>query len=133
MHWTATYVDKKSRGYYFDSYGMPPFIADHIDRLRENCKTIKFNNKQLQSESSDVCGQYCIMFLHYAAYGIELRKFFDLFDSDLEKNDSIVEEFVENAQNSTKKKNKMDCIFSVGNGCDRFLLQSCARRGKSSF
>lgn len=132
-HWTATYLDVKSHGYYFDSYGMPPFVPDHIDRLRENCKTIRFNNKQLQSESSTVCGQFCIMFLHYAAYGIELQKFFDLFSDDLKKNDSIVEKFVANLQNNAKKKRKAN-NFSVGNGCDRrFFLQSCARRVKSSF
>lgn len=130
-HWVAVYVDKKAHGYYFDSFGMPPFVQDHIDRLRENCKMIKFNKKQLQSESSVVCGQFCIMFLFYAAHDIELHKFFDLFASDLEKNDSIVEEFAAKVQNhAKKKKKKTDGMFSVGNGCDRrFFLQSCVRRG----
>ena len=65
MHWVAFYVDESSNGLYFDSFGLPPIIADHINRLRKNCKTFRWNAIQLQNDGSDVCDQYCIVFILY--------------------------------------------------------------------
>ena len=94
-HWVAVYVDRKSCGYYFDSYGMKPHIPDHVMRLRKNCKTLRYNDRQLQSISSDVCGHFCIMFLYFMARNIGFSEFLSLFSSDLHKNDVVVKEFVD--------------------------------------
>ena len=61
-HWIAMYVDKRGNGYYFDSFGQSPFVPDHIQRLRKNCSNFRFNTKKMQSDNSEVCGQFCVMF-----------------------------------------------------------------------
>jgi len=69
MHWVAIHVDSYGYGHYFDSYGIPPFMSDHIKSLRKTCKRFRWSSKQLQSETSDVCGQFCLMFSHYMTNG----------------------------------------------------------------
>ena len=94
-HWVATYVDEKSCGFYFDSYGIKPCVPDHVLRLRKNCKKLRHNDRQLQSVSSDVCGHFCIMFLYFMASDIGFQNFSDLFSRDMRRNDLIVKEFVD--------------------------------------
>ena len=94
MHWVAVYVNKSCDGLYFDSFGIPPVIPDHINRLRKNFKSFRWNTVQLQSDT-DVCGQYCIMFLSYMCKGLGFEKFLDNFSKNLVKNDDIVRSFVQ--------------------------------------
>ena len=94
MHWVAVYVNKSCDGLYFDSFGIPPVIPDHINRLRKYCKSFRWNTVQLQSDT-DVCGQYCIMFLSYMCKGLGFEKFLDNFSKNLVKNDDIVRSFVQ--------------------------------------
>lgn len=98
MHWVAVYVNESNNGWYFDSYGLPPFVPDHINRLRRNCKHFRWNSIQLQSESSDVCGQYCLMFLYYMSSGLGMEKFLNNFSADLEKNDELVRQRIKLAR-----------------------------------
>ena len=94
MLWVAFYVNKFSNGLYFDSLGLPPVIPDHINRLRKNCKTFRWNAIQLQNDGSDVCGQYCIMFSYYMSHSLGFKKFLDNFSENLEKNDNVVKRYV---------------------------------------
>lgn len=75
---------------------------------------------RLQSATSDVCGQYCIMFLHYMASGRGIRHFLDNFTADSDKNDDVVKNFV-------KYKNA-DYEFVGHGGCNiRCMQNSCAK------
>ena len=47
--------------FYFDSYGIP-YIADIIKNQYSNLKIIK-NIYRIQSNSSNECGKFCIMFV----------------------------------------------------------------------
>ena len=59
-HWIAMkYIDKKL--FYFDSYGIP-FIADIIRNQFSDDKIIT-NIYRIQSNSSNECGKFCIMFI----------------------------------------------------------------------
>ena len=71
--------------------------TDHINRLRKNCKSkmFRWNSVQLQSDTSDVCGQYCIMFLRYMCKSLSIEKFLINFSKNLVKNDDIVRSFVQ--------------------------------------
>ena len=80
---------------YFDSFGVPSVVTDHINRLRKNCKSFRWNTVQLQSDTSDVCGQYWIMFLSYMCRGLGFEKFLDNFSKNVMKNDDIVRSFVQ--------------------------------------
>lgn len=92
-HWVAMYVDRHGRGWYFDSYGLPPIIPQHINGIRRNCKFFRHNLKQLQSNTSDVCGQFCIVFLHFMSCGLGMARFHKLFGDDTRRNDKIVRDY----------------------------------------
>lgn len=126
-HWVAAYVDRESSGYYFDSYGLKPYIPDHVMRLRKNCKTLRYNDHQLQSVSSDVCGHFCVMFLYYMACGLGFREFLKLFTLDLHKNDLVVEEFVDElvANKVTSRARKSDVLNGSG-----LCSQTCCAQKK---
>ena len=112
-HWILIYTDRDQRGWYFASYGIPPFIPSHIQRMRKNCKTLRWNVVQLQSESSRVCGHYCIMFLYYMSVGTGLKKFLYLFGDNYQTNDKIFKEFVSSFVKRNKKK---ETGKFIGNG-----------------
>ena len=120
MHWVAVYVNKSCDGLYFDSFEIPPVIPDHIKRLRKNCKSFRWNTVQLQSDTSDVCGQYCIMFLSYMCKGLGFEKFLDNFSKNLEKNDDIVRSFIQ-------YKNA-DANFLGNGGCFVKYIQRCSSK-----
>lgn len=123
-HWVAVYVDKNSQAQYFDSYGIPPLIPDHIRSLQKNCKTIRHNDQQMQSSSSAVCGQFCIMFLYCMTMCGRFEDFRDLFSQNLTRNDTIVSEFVENLSAQKMYKNKHASL--IGNGHRRTIFsQTC--------
>lgn len=107
---------QKTEGFYFDSYSLAPFAANIVNVLRKNCTTIKFNDRQLQSDSSSVRGHFCVMFLYYMTHGIELRSFFNLFSRNyLHANDEIAEEFVKNLpQQNTSEKKKLFYLLVTG-------------------
>jgi hypothetical protein len=74
MHWLAFFYDGNVRGRaleYFDSYGMDidlyPNVAKAINDHRLQHVYIKANVSRLQSLTSTVCGQYCIVFLAWRA------------------------------------------------------------------
>jgi hypothetical protein len=74
-HWIAIYLDAYGRGEFFCSYGMAPFVKQHKDFLDRNCTTWTHNTTQLQSFSSSLCGQYCVLFLAHRARGLFLDDF----------------------------------------------------------
>lgn len=89
-HWQAIFIDKDRRGEFFDSYGMAPYIRDHVIFLDKMCKSYKYNRQDLQSIDSAVCGQYCVMNLLFKAHGYTLNYFLDcFFSADCVKNDVI--------------------------------------------
>lgn len=127
-HWVAMYVDDKRKGVYFDSYGLPPIIPQHLARLRRNCKFYRYNLKQLQSNTSDVCGQFCVVFLHLMSSGFTMSRFNSLFSDNLKENDNIVREYYNTfaARRAASNNNK----FNGGGISERRLpcLQGCCIR-----
>ena len=129
-HWLAVFVDDKSRGYYFDSYGLPPLVPNIAHTLRKNCKTFQFNDRQLQSDFSSVCGDFCLMFLYYMCFGIELQTFFDQFSENLRSNDDIAREFVEKLRQRKSLGKNINASVLVGDGQRNFSIfsQSCSAK-----
>lgn len=128
-HWVCIFVNKKSEGFYFDSYGLPPFVANIANVLRKNCKTIKFNDRQVQSDSSSVCGHFCVMFLYYMTHGIDVQSFLNLFsEKNLLANDNIAEEFVENLRQRNMSEKNIAVL--VGDGYKNSALPPQGCRSK---
>ena len=64
-HWLAFYFDKNKNGYFFDSYGNSPqrYGQVFVNFLFQNAIKYQYNSSKLQNDHSDVCGQYCVLFL----------------------------------------------------------------------
>ena len=60
------------------------------DFLKKHCDKWGVNERKLQSNWLDVCGQYCIFFLTHRAHGYSMNKLVDLFGNDTVLNDSKV-------------------------------------------
>jgi len=74
-HWLA----KSSSAYYFDSYGIVPFVPDILSLIKRNCTTWDYEKIQLQSLTSDVCGKYCCLFALYMDREYSPQQFVVLF------------------------------------------------------
>lgn len=68
-HWITIIKDENNKGYYFDSFGMSPANFPEASEVLEFCKSWDFNDMQLQSLLTTVCGQYCTFFLLHIARG----------------------------------------------------------------
>lgn len=93
-HWVAFYFDEHKNGEFFDSYGQSPqsYNLSFSNFLVQNAQKYCYNDKKLQSNHSDVCGQYCIYFLLFKARGNSMQQIVNslLFDY----NDQYVYEFI---------------------------------------
>ena len=108
QHWIAIHVTPEGRGTYFDSYGLPPVIKDHVKAIDQNCKNLAWNSTVLQSETSKVCGHFCLMYLDCLSKGQTLQEFLTHFSKDLKSNDKIAALYVNKLRRSKrgKKQNK---------------------------
>jgi len=76
---------KSSYAYYFDSYGIVPFVPDIVDFVQRNSTTWDRNKRQLQSLTSDVCGKYCCLFALYMDRGDSPQQFVALFGTPADR------------------------------------------------
>lgn len=109
-HWVAFYINREGRCEYFDSYGLEPFILHHLHAIRANSKTMIWNTKPIQSMKSQLCGQYCVMFLYYKSRGYTMRQFQEMFTNDYLKNDQLARKFYKRFKNYASAK--YHCIQS---------------------
>lgn len=123
-HWVAVYINNDGDGTFFDSYGEPPTVEHHRHRLRRWCRRITYNKKRLQSLESEVCGEYCVMFLHHMCSGGDLQSFCSFFTGDTYRNDDIVATFYRELSREKRRKiTRVDTFprdSSLGTG-----LQAC--------
>jgi hypothetical protein len=80
-HWVALYVNTHVV-YYFDSLGFTPFYDPYIHAIVKsfNIKNLMYNNLRIQGLTSNVCGQYCIYFIHAMSRKKTYQDFLSLFD-----------------------------------------------------
>jgi len=85
-HWLAIHFrPKSSYAYYFDSYGIVPFVPDILAFVKPNYTTWDHNRRQMQSLTSDVCGKYCCLFALYMDRGYSPQQFVALFNTQAER------------------------------------------------
>jgi hypothetical protein len=76
QHWVAMYIDNIGNCEYFDSYGIPPYIPDHINFIRKHGKrSVVYNKSSLQGLDSSVCGHYACMYVLGKANNINVNSF----------------------------------------------------------
>lgn len=99
-HWCAFFCGFGGHVEFFDSYGRTPSQNSHYFRrwLEINANTVQTNRIQIQSNTSKVCGLYCILFLHQRLIGYTFQDFVNIFSaSDLNVNDSFTADTMLNA------------------------------------
>lgn len=91
-HWTCFYLSKNvSKNYYFDSLGMKPYLPAYQLFLKNNCKSYMTNIKRLQSSFSNVCGEYCLVFLLFCSKNVSMSTFLKQFSSkNFDQNDKKI-------------------------------------------
>lgn len=87
-HWMAVYFDKYNFAYFFDSFGRRP-SGNILRFIRKNSSMFSYNSKQIQSITSTVCGQYCLLFLLNYVMGNTVDDFLNMFSSQYENNDLL--------------------------------------------
>ena len=69
-HWLAIHLQSRSHSsFYFDSYGLPPFIPSIQSFLHRNSIVRNYNTVQLQGPTCTVCGMYCCLIALYINRG----------------------------------------------------------------
>ena len=83
-HWLAIHLEpRSSSAYFFDSYGIFPFITTIQAFLRRNCTVWDYDVTRLQGLTSAVCGHYCCLFALYIDRGYTPKQFVALFNADI--------------------------------------------------
>jgi endoprotease len=91
-HWIAIYFGKDFQGEYFDPLGLSPRLFPDIETyLRRVCKSVKWNNQQIQSVRSIACGLFCVHYLKNRFNGQFASKILSSFShKNPELNDYLV-------------------------------------------
>lgn len=89
-HWVAFYIPIKGPSEYFDSVGRKPVNEEFIKFLKRCGKSYVYNLKRLQGVFSNVCGNYCSMYLLYRAKNQSRSKFINLFTENYANNDEKI-------------------------------------------
>ena len=87
-HWTAAlkWTDNDDTVFFYDSMGKAP---SYYDITFPGHKHIVFNAVCVQSNTSILCGLYCIHFLYLSTRGLNMQDILSCFENDTSKNDEI--------------------------------------------
>ena len=97
-HWLLFYK-RNSCLYFFDSFALNPIAyGGAISKLFYNFPLHKIHgiSDQVQSDSSYVCGAYCIFFANLMSNAYAIHRINSIFSKNTEKNDLIVTNFLYN-------------------------------------
>jgi hypothetical protein len=99
QHWVVFTFDYDKKCNYFCSYGQFPnecFIEFLMDY------NWKRTNRQLQSDDSTFCGEYCLAFLYFHCRNVSMHTFMSMFSSNTVKNDQMIANFIHSCYNLNK-------------------------------
>lgn len=68
-HWVGVYIDCFKKGYYFDSFGLPPLNALVRRFLNTFSDVWSYSAIPIQCVTSTKCGHFCLYFLVYKCRG----------------------------------------------------------------
>ena len=91
-HWVALFIDIDKSGFYFDSFGFPPYHKEIIDYIDDCTDCLKYNTVTLQTPNrfSVTCGHYCILFIVFMCRGHQFDELIALFTRNTFLNDILV-------------------------------------------
>lgn len=92
QHWLAFFM-KNNIIECFDSYGQHPGVYndEFTYWITKHTQTVRVNCQRIQSDTSNVCGLYCIYYLHQRLLGKNLDQIVSQFSRyDFEANDQYI-------------------------------------------
>lgn len=109
-HWVAVWISRNRRGYYFDSFGLPPVLPELITFLGK-CTSWSYNKRPLQHPGTSVCGQYCVLFARFCALG-KIKGMFMIFSGNTLDNDRTALEYINEHFDTNKPLIDLDVKFN---------------------
>ena len=96
-HWVAIAWDEKCMGNYFCSFGEPP-PPEILSYFTDNGHQWQRTKRQTQHILSDLCGQYCIVFLYFFCNKYTMAEFMSEVLWRKEQTDTFIcnDKFVKN-------------------------------------
>ena len=92
QHWVSISINKEGYGYYFDSFGIPPFKEDIFKFLEEKCDNgWTYNKVSLQTKTSTTCGHYCVLYVIFRCQNLSNEYFLSKFNENTRHNDIRME------------------------------------------
>jgi hypothetical protein len=90
QHWVAVFKNIEGTVEYFDSFGLPPLLAEIIKFLdRISPDGWYYNKITLQSVYSDTCGMYSVYYLTARCRGLTIEEFISIFSNKPKLNDFL--------------------------------------------
>lgn len=113
QHWCAFYLDKPGTIEFFDSYGRDiGRNSVHFKRWSNQYGyKIITNNKQIQSDYSNLCGLYCLYYLRMRLQGESMNDIVNSFSTELLSNDQYLYDTMTNVYYLCKQN---DCKYNQG-------------------
>jgi len=96
-HWIGIAINEHREIYHCDPLGLGAVCKEAVNFININFERVLICNKHpLQSEKSQNCGLYCVLFLHAIALGKKYSDFLAQFDIiNLDANDIKVKKLLE--------------------------------------
>lgn len=106
-HWVAFCLNQNNELQCFDSYGKSPATYSvHLRLFMLLFSKIVKPFQQLQGSNSNVCGQYCLLYLMCRCRGFSMKEVYHLFCNKTHINDEFVYNLI---------KKEFECCLYVSN------------------
>ena len=92
QHWVCICIDKRGKGEYFDSFGLPPFKEEISNFLEYRCFMWSYNRIPIQNIASITCGNYCVLYIIYRCQSLNIKLFYSNFNENTLNNDNRIKE-----------------------------------------
>ena len=89
-HWIAIFSSRDGYIEYFDTSGVKPSNQIIMDFFKKNGNKYLYSNIQIQSNRSDTCGVFCLIFLLFRMKDIPFNVFLSLFTKNKSYNELLI-------------------------------------------
>lgn len=108
-HWVAFYLNQQNELECFDSFGNSPAVYSmYLRQFMKRFSKTSINPRQLQSGNTNVCGQYCLLYLMCRCRDLSIDYFLHLFYNQTSINDEFVYNLI--------KRNCECCLYNCNHG-----------------
>jgi hypothetical protein len=92
QHWIAFFFTHDRKGLYFNSSGNAP-TTQFQDFMEKYSEEVIYNSEQLQADTTNTCGLYCLYFLFLACRGKLMHEILSNFEKNILFNEQMVYNF----------------------------------------